>query len=138
MGLPLRPHCARVGFVEKWELCRQDIHGRDVGMGLFDSEAAAEAAATVYTSRGHHQVLRSALLVPPLLPAVQVCMWGGGRGHRGAYANLVGCSGLSMLGLLRAPFDYVWFQVYFVRRALVKKGATIAPTVIPACPTLDD
>ena len=65
-------------------------------------------------------------------------MWGGGRGHLGAYANLVGCSGLSMLGLLQAPFDYVWFQVYFVRRALVKKGATIAPTVIPACPTLDD
>ncbi len=40
----------------KWELYRQDIHGREVGMAVFDSEAEAEAAAAVYTARGHHQV----------------------------------------------------------------------------------
>jgi hypothetical protein len=57
-GIPPEPPALKAfpQFVEKWELCRQDIHGRDVGMGLFDSEAAAEAAAEVYTARGHHQV----------------------------------------------------------------------------------
>ena len=33
-----------------------DIHGREVGMALFETEAAADAAAQVYIERGHHQV----------------------------------------------------------------------------------
>ena len=44
------------GVVEGFELVRMDIHGRETGMALFPSEAAAEEAGAVYTARGHHQV----------------------------------------------------------------------------------